>query len=301
VRSRLAWQAHGERAAHAERALHRQVTTNAARKVAADREPETSPFVRSCEVGAHLHERVDDGTKAMRPSRVPARIRAASGPPVGRRSDSWPQKTYEPDRHFANLQHPYTIRTRCRWRSSVTKPFINAILLHPVSLFPMTRLRLRLALALLTAAITLSDVAAAQTTDERDAIATVQKLFDAMRTRDTAAIRSLFVPNGRLFGMRTRPNGEVVLQSITADEFASFVARDTRALWVERAFNPEVRVRGSLATVWAEYDFHFGTQFSHCGVDAVQLLKVAERGWQIVSIADTFERQGCPSRPAPSL
>ncbi len=157
-----------------------------------------------------------------------------------------------------------------------------------------------LSLVLLAGLIARPTVARAQSADERDAVATVQKLFDAMRTRDTAAMRALFVPNARLFGMRTRQNGEVVLQSLTADEFASFVARDTRASWIERAFNPEVRVRTTLATVWAEYDFHFGTQPSHCGVDAVQLLKTPERGWQIVSIADTFERQGCPSRPAPS-
>jgi putative lumazine-binding protein len=137
-------------------------------------------------------------------------------------------------------------------------------------------------------------------TEEREVLATVQRLFDAMRTRDTAIMRALFVRDARLFGMRTRQTGEVVLQSLTADQFADFVARDTRALWTERAWSPEIRVRGALATVWAEYDFHFGTRLSHCGVDAVQLLKVPERGWQIVSIADTFEREGCPSRPPPN-
>jgi hypothetical protein len=165
---------------------------------------------------------------------------------------------------------------------------------HPMPRLAM--LRPVLSPVLLAALIACPRDAAGQTTDEREAVATVHRLFDAMRTRDTAAMRALFVPNARLFGMRTRQNGEVVLQSLTSDEFASFVARDARAPWIERAFDPEVRVRGTLATVWAEYDFHFGTQFSHCGVDAVQLLKVPDRGWQIVSIADTFEREGCRSR-----
>ncbi len=155
-------------------------------------------------------------------------------------------------------------------------------------------------MALLAAVCTVPSRVDAQTSDERDALATVQKLFDAMRAKDSAAIRSLFVADGRLVGMRTRPTGETIMQSLTADQFAAFVARDTRAAWIERAWSPQVRVRGSLATVWAEYDFHFGTQFSHCGVDAVQLLKVPNRGWQIVSIADTFEQAGCPSRPAPN-
>ena len=88
------------------------------------------------------------------------------------------------------------------------------------------------------------------------------------------------------------------MQRITAAEFAAFVARDKRAAWTERAFNPQVRVSGTLATVWAEYDFHFGQAFSHCGVDAVQLLKTAQ-GWRIMSIADTFVREGCEQRSPP--
>ena len=67
---------------------------------------------------------------------------------------------------------------------------------------------------------------------------------------------------------------------------------------IERAWNPEVRVEGTLATVWAEYDFHFVSTFSHCGVDAVQLLRTGS-GWKIVSIADTYQREGCVRREPP--
>jgi len=134
--------------------------------------------------------------------------------------------------------------------------------------------------------------------DREDILAVVQRLFDGMRTRDTALMRSAFLPGARLFGMRRRQSGETVVQQITEQQFAEFVARDTRAAWTERAFDAEVRVDGTLATVWAAYDFHFGSEFSHCGVDAVQLLKTPD-GWKIVSIADTFQRTDCPARPAP--
>jgi len=135
--------------------------------------------------------------------------------------------------------------------------------------------------------------------EERGAVlATVQKLFDGMRTRDTALMRSAFLPGAKLLGIRTRQDGTVYVQQLTEQQFAEFVARDTRAPWTERAFNPEVQVEGTLATVWASYDFHFGAEMSHCGVDAVQLLRTAD-GWKIVSIADTFQRNNCPDRPAP--
>ena len=140
--------------------------------------------------------------------------------------------------------------------------------------------------------------ASSSASEEKVVLATVQRLFDAMRTKDTAAFREIFEPNAKLIGMRTRPTGEQVVQVLGWDRFATFLASDQRGPWIERSFSPEVRIRGTLATVWAQYDFHFGQTPSHCGVDAVQLLKTPA-GWKIVSIADTFEQTGCPTRDPP--
>ena len=141
--------------------------------------------------------------------------------------------------------------------------------------------------------------AAGQTPDPRDEVlAVAQGLFDAMEAGDTAAVRAAFAPGALLLGLRTRADGTVAYQRLTVDQFVGFMARDTRGVWLERAFHPEVRISGTLATVWADYDFHLGGEFSHCGVDALQLLRF-EDGWKIVSLADTYVRDGCPARPAP--
>jgi hypothetical protein len=159
---------------------------------------------------------------------------------------------------------------------------------------------MRVALVAL-AALTMTARARAQSgtgAEEKAVLATVQRMFDAMRTKDTAAFRDIFEPNAKLVGIRTRPNGEQAVQVLPWEQFGAFMARDTRGPWIERAWSPEVRIRGTLATVWAEYDFHFGQTPSHCGVDAVQLLKTSA-GWKIVSIADTYELTGCPKREPP--
>jgi glyoxylase-like metal-dependent hydrolase (beta-lactamase superfamily II) len=90
------------------------------------------------------------------------------------------------------------------------------------------------------------------------------------------------------------------VQELTIDQFANFLAADTaRGPWIERLWDPRVELEGSLATVWAQYDFHFGQRFSHCGVDAFHLLKT-RNGWKISSLADTYQLEGCPLRPVPS-
>ena len=139
---------------------------------------------------------------------------------------------------------------------------------------------------------------AQRSADETAVLATVENLFRGMRTRDTALMRSVFEPGARLTGIRVRQDGSEVLQVISADQFIQFVAKDPRPDWTERAFDPKVQIEGTLAQVWAAYDFHFGQTFSHCGVDAVQLLRHQGK-WLIVSIADTFQREGCPARGTP--
>ena len=136
--------------------------------------------------------------------------------------------------------------------------------------------------------------------DEQEVLAVVQRLFDAMQAKDTAALVKLFDPQASLTGMRPgRDGGPARVQRLTPAEFAAFMAKDQRESWIERAWNPQVRVSGTLATIWADYDFHFGQTFSHCGVDAVQLLKTPD-GWKIVSLADTFVREGCEHHPPPA-
>jgi hypothetical protein len=127
--------------------------------------------------------------------------------------------------------------------------------------------------------------------DERAAVlAVVQRLWDAMKARDTAMARSVFDSSAMLSRAVTR-NGEARVQLTPVSAFLEALSHATEP-WNERMFSPEVRIDGSLATVWTEYDFHLGDKISHCGVDAFQLLKTSA-GWKIVALSDTARREGC--------
>jgi hypothetical protein len=76
------------------------------------------------------------------------------------------------------------------------------------------------------------------------------------------------------------------------DDFLANVARGTGEGANERIYAPEVRIDGNLATVWTFYTLHVGERFSHCGIDAFQLLKLPA-GWKIVAVADTRRTTGC--------
>jgi putative lumazine-binding protein len=133
--------------------------------------------------------------------------------------------------------------------------------------------------------------ARAQDADRAAVLATVQKVFQAMRTRDTALLTQAFDSSARLAGVSARgtPTVRLMLPSAFGAAVASAPAGD---VWNERIWDPEVRVDGDVAQVWAYYTFHLGTKFLHCGVDAFMLLKVGSE-WKITQLADSRRTTGC--------
>lgn len=130
--------------------------------------------------------------------------------------------------------------------------------------------------------------------DSAAVLAVVQRVFDAMRSRDSALLRTAFAEDARLFTPAMR-NGAPMVRAEPVSGFIEAVGQPSDSTWDERLYKTEVRLDGGLATVWTEYDFYLGSSFLHCGVDAFQLARYPD-GWKITTLADTRQREGCPKR-----
>ena len=132
----------------------------------------------------------------------------------------------------------------------------------------------------------------ALTPQEESVVAAVQKLFDAMAAHDSAVAAAVTVSEGRVFALRA--TGEPGASSSLA-QFAERLPTIKGKIF-ERMWKPEVRIDGNLATLWAPYDFYRDGQRTHCGIDAVTLVKTAG-GWKISGIQYTVVTEGCPASP----
>jgi Putative lumazine-binding len=132
---------------------------------------------------------------------------------------------------------------------------------------------------------------------ERDAVLkTVQAFFDTMTARDVEGARKVLQPQGRFHAMRLR-NGKPDVREFSNEEyFATLLA--SKQKMQERIWNPEVRIHGLIATVWAPYDFWIDGKFSHCGVDAFDLIKTDE-GWKLAGGVYTLDEKCDPSPLGP--
>lgn len=122
-------------------------------------------------------------------------------------------------------------------------------------------------------------------------MATVNRLFDAMRAGDSTAARSVFHPEATMASVSVR-NGVPAVQRGTVDRFVQAIGTPHTEVWDEKIWNPEVRIDGDLATAWMDYAFYLGGKFSHCGVDAFQMIRTSD-GWKIFHLADTRRQQPC--------
>jgi hypothetical protein len=151
---------------------------------------------------------------------------------------------------------------------------------------------MRTLLSVLAACATLAAApaaGAAQQQDEQAIRAVVDRLFDGMRTRDTTLMRSVFHAEARLFGHAR--DGSIDITSIS--DFIAGIARAPDGMVLDEVLHDtEVRVDGPLAAVWTYYDFFAGDRFSHCGHDAIHLLKTGTE-WKIVALADSRRTTGC--------
>lgn len=130
----------------------------------------------------------------------------------------------------------------------------------------------------------------AQESDETAVLEVVDRLFEGMRAADSAEVRAVLHPEARIVSTGER-NDKPVVQYSSTEGFIQAVGGAT-VPWNERIYAPEVRIEDNLATVWAFYTFHAGDQFSHCGINAIQLART-DVGWRVIHLADTRRREPC--------
>jgi len=74
--------------------------------------------------------------------------------------------------------------------------------------------------------------------------------------------------------------------------FLTAIGTPHKEVWNELVWDVTISASGELAQVWASYALYRGNTFSHCGVDAFQLLKQGD-GWKIITLIDTRRKENC--------
>ena len=140
--------------------------------------------------------------------------------------------------------------------------------------------------------------AQARPDDQAAVLAVAESALAAVTRSDFVAFTDLMLDSAVTFSAGER-SGQFRLQFRTR---AQQRATPAGGRYVERGFQPEVRVSGLVAMVWLPYDFYLDGKWSHCGVDVFTLLK-SQEGWRIATMVWSVDQppscQRHPSGPPP--
>ncbi len=127
---------------------------------------------------------------------------------------------------------------------------------------------------------------------ERDVkiYATISMLFDGMRTGDSTKVHQAFAPDPILQTVLVNKDKETKLHSEKLQGFLDAVGTPHDEVWNEKIITQNIQVDGNLAHVWTDYEFYVGEQYSHCGVNSFQLVKLNDE-WKIVHLIDTRRKE----------
>lgn len=121
---------------------------------------------------------------------------------------------------------------------------------------------------------------------------TIDQLFLGMQKADSAMIRGAFHPSNRLMTCYIGRDGIGHLAEDSLIDFLNAVAGANENEWNEKITSCAITIDLNLAQVWTTYEFYLGDKFSHCGVNAFQLVK-EEIGWKIIQLTDTRRMDDC--------
>lgn len=121
----------------------------------------------------------------------------------------------------------------------------------------------------------------------------IDNFFEGINTGNGELLASLEVGGAQILNIREEIAGEYEFAArnwFVAEDFSS----DTQL--TERYWDEELLISDVLAVFWAPYDFHVDGEFSHCGVDVLNLIKI-EGAWKIGHAMWTIQKSDCEASP----
>jgi len=146
-------------------------------------------------------------------------------------------------------------------------------------------------LILLTAVMFISTFIKAQSAED-SVKAVVNQLFAAMKGANAAMLKEAFADSAVLQTIRRKQDGTFFVQNEKVSDFVEQIGKAKKDSLDERITFETVKIDGPLAIAWTPYKFYYAGNFSHCGVNSFQLVRINGR-WKIQFLIDTRRRQGC--------
>jgi len=120
----------------------------------------------------------------------------------------------------------------------------------------------------------------------------ISTLFKSMHDGDSTLANLVFTDEASLNSVFTTKDGIQKVKTGKVSGFINAIGTPHDEIWDERVTNLKVQIDGDLAQAWMDYSFYLGDKFSHCGVNAMHLVR-KDGEWKIFQLMDTRRKEDC--------
>lgn len=123
---------------------------------------------------------------------------------------------------------------------------------------------------------------------------TIEDFFEGFHAQDSLLMKQAVSESVILQTIGKDDTGNSIVKNQPFNEFLkSIVSIPATTKFEEVITNYSIQVDGPMANAWTDYEFMLNNEFHHCGVNSFQLVKDANKGWQIIYLIDTRRKEGC--------
>lgn len=121
---------------------------------------------------------------------------------------------------------------------------------------------------------------------------TIETFFKGFHKQDSILLNQVVYKDVTLQTIAINREGKTILHTEDYDKFiTSILSIPENQKFEEKLLSFDIKIDGNMANAWTPYEFWFNDQFSHCGVNSFQLIKV-DNTWKIFFLVDT-RRKDC--------
>lgn len=122
---------------------------------------------------------------------------------------------------------------------------------------------------------------------KQDVQKTIEFFFEAFHQKDSVKLKSLCSDKMILQSINESKTKGNKLSDETAKEFYKSIASiPSNVKFQEKILSYNIQIDGSMAHVWAPYEFYLNDKLSHSGVNTFTLFKENDV-WKIIYLIDT--------------
>ncbi|MFC4096953.1 nuclear transport factor 2 family protein [Euzebyella saccharophila] len=131
--------------------------------------------------------------------------------------------------------------------------------------------------------------------NEQEAVKkTIEDFFEGFHAQDSLLMKHEVSESVILQTIGKDETGNSIVKNQPFNEFLkSIVSIPATTKFKEVITNYSIKVDGPMANAWTDYEFMLNNEFHHCGVNSFQLVKDANKGWQIIYLIDTRRKEDC--------